>query len=276
MTATRERRVIKRPSGLAVLDLREAYRSRELAWVFVKRGIAVRYRQMALGVLWSFLEPLGLLALTTMVFGLMIRVPTGPYPYPVFVFSALIPWLSFTKATNGAAGSLLENIGIVSKVYFPRVLLPFAAIAREFVDSILLFVLLVLMAWFYGYPPGWRTLLMPLLFLYVTLPALGLGMSIGSISVKFRDFRPVLSLLLQAGFYTTPIFYPADLVPERFRAIYELNPMYWSVELSRWIVLNKPMILTPSFFASIALSLVLLVIAFFIFGHYERTAVDAQ
>jgi lipopolysaccharide transport system permease protein len=276
MMHSHERHLIRPPSGLATLNLREVLRSRELAWVFIKRGLAVRYRQMALGIFWSILEPLGLLLLTTIVFGLMIRVETGPYPYAVFVFSALIPWLYFSKATNGAANSLQENLGIVSKIYFPRVLLPLSAVAREFIDSMVLFVLLLLIAWRFGYPPGPKALLMPVLFAYITLPALGLGMSIGSISIKFRDFRPMLSLLLQAGFYTTPIFYPPELVPARWRPIYELNPMYWGVELSRWIALDKPIIVTPSFYASIAASLLLVAVAYYIFAHYERGAVDAQ
>lgn len=271
-----EVRVIRPPAGAPRLNLREAWRSRELIGVFVRRGIAVRYRQMALGIFWSFLEPLGLLILTSVVFGMMIRVPTGPYPYPVFMFSALIPWLYFTKATNGAANSLQENIGIVSKVYFPRVLLPVSAVVREFMDSIVLCVLLVGLAWFYGFPPTWRTLLMPLVFVLITLPAAGLGMSIGSISIKFRDFRPMLSLLLQAGFYTTPVFYPPELVPAQWRWLYELNPMYWGVEMSRWVTLGKPMVITPSFFVSLLCSMLAVAIGYVIFAYYERGVVDAQ
>ncbi len=271
-----ERHLIKPPSGVATLNWREAWKSRELVGVFVRRGIAVRYQQMALGIFWSFLEPLGLLILTSVVFGLMIRVPTGPYPYPVFMFSALIPWLYFTKATNGAANSLQENIGIVSKVYFPRVLLPVSAVLREFFDSIVLFLLLIAMAWIYGFPPTWRAPLMPLVFVLITLPAAAVGMSIGSISIKFRDFRPMLALLLQAGFYTTPVFYPPELVPARLRPLYEINPMYWGVEISRWIVLGKPITVTPSFYLSVLCSGVAVMLGYIVFAHYERGAVDAQ
>jgi lipopolysaccharide transport system permease protein len=271
-----ETRRISPPGRLPSLNLREAYRSRELIGVFVRRGIAVRYGQMALGVFWSFLEPLGLLALTSIVFGLMIRVDTGKYPYPIFVFAALIPWLYFSKATNAAASSLHEHIGIVSKVYFPRVLLPISSVIREFIDSAILFLLLIALAWLYGFPPSWKALLMPLLFAYVTVPALGIGMSIGSISIKFRDFRPLLALVLQTGFYTTPIFYPVELVPARFRPIYELNPIFWAVELSRWITLNKPLVLNLSFYLSLLLNIVLLGLGYFVFAYYERGVVDAQ
>jgi lipopolysaccharide transport system permease protein len=272
----RETRHIRPPGRMPRLDWEDVYRSRELIGVFVRRGIAVRYGQMALGITWSFLEPLGLLLLTSVVFGLFIRVPTGNYPYPVFVFSALIPWLYFNRSTNGAASSLQEHMGIVSKIYFPRVLLPISAVVREFFDSIVLFILLVALAWFYGYPPTWRSLLMPVVFMYLTLPALGVGLSVGSISVKFRDFRPLLQLVLQAGFYVTPIFYPPELVPARLRPLVELNPMYWGVEVSRWITLDKPLAITPSFYLSFVISGLMLFLGYVVFAWYERSVVDAQ
>jgi lipopolysaccharide transport system permease protein len=271
-----EIRHIRPPRRLPTLDWHEIWRSRELIMVFVKRGIAVRYGQMALGVAWSFLEPLGLLVLTSIVFGLFIRVPTGPYPYPVFAFSGLIPWLYFNRSTNGAAGSLSEHIGIVSKIYFPRVLLPVSAVIREFFDSLVLFLLLLALSWFYGYPPTWRSLLMPLLLIYISVPALGVGLSVGSISIKFRDFRPLLQLVLQAGFYVTPIFYPVEIVPERFRFVLQLNPMYWAVEMTRWLVLDKAMVLNAAFFVSFAISGLMLLIGYVVFAYYERGVVDAQ
>ncbi len=271
-----EIRLIRPPGRLPKLDLAEALRSRELLWMFVRRGIFTRYRQMALGVLWSFLEPLGLLLLMTIVFGLFLRVPTEPYPYTIFVFSALIPWLYFSKAANGAAGSLHENIGIVSKIYFPRVLLPAAALVREAFDSLVLFVLLVIMAWAFGFPPNLKMLLMPLLLVFLSLPALGIGLAVAAISVKYRDFRPLLTLALQAGFYATPIFYPAEFVPEAIRAFYTSNPIYWGVAFSRWIVLGKPVALDGTFLISLAICAVLIAVGYFMFAFYERGAVDAQ
>jgi lipopolysaccharide transport system permease protein len=272
----REVRHIRPPRRLPTLDWQEIWRSRELIMVFVKRGIAVRYGQMALGVTWSFLEPLGLLLLTSIVFGLFIRVQTGAYPYPVFVFSGLIPWLYFNRSTNGAAGSLSEHIGIVSKIYFPRVLLPVSAVIREFFDSLVLFLLLLALAWIYGFPPTWRALLMPLILVYITVPALGVGLSVGSISIKFRDFRPLLQLVLQAGFYVTPIFYPPEMVPAKWRLLIEINPMYWGVEMTRWLVLDKPMTLTPAFYLSFVISGLMLLLGYVVFAYYERGVVDAQ
>jgi lipopolysaccharide transport system permease protein len=273
---TTEVRHIGPPSRWPTLPWREIVRSRELIGVFVRRGIAVRYQQMALGIAWSFLEPLGLLLLTSVVFGMFIRIQTGSYPYPVYVFSALIPWLYFSRAVTGASNSLSEHMGIVSKIYFPRVLLPLSAVVREFMDAMVLFVLLMGLSWFYGFPPTWRSLAMPLLFLYLTIPALGIGLSVGSISIKFRDFRPLLQLLLQAGLYVTPIFYPADLVPAALRPLYQLNPMYWGVEFSRWITIDKPVVLNAQLGGSIVLSVLVLIAGYVLFAYYERGVVDAQ
>ena len=269
-------RVIRPQGRIPKLDLVEAFHARELLWVFVRRGIFTRYRQMALGVLWSFLEPLAQLVLMTIVFGFFLRIQTEPYPYAIFVFSALIPWLFFTKVTNGAAGSLHENIGIISKIYFPRVLLPLAALVREAFDSLVLFVLLILVAVGFGYMPTPKLLLMPLLLVLLSLPALGIGLAVAAISIKYRDFRPLLALTLQAGFYVTPIFYPAEFVPDAIRPFYTCNPMYWGVEISRWIVLDRPLSFDLTFLVSIVLSATAVVVGYVIFAFYERASVDGQ
>jgi len=269
-------RYISPPTRVPKLSLRELYGYRELIWMFVKRGIFTRYRQMALGITWSFLEPLGLLLLMSVVFGLLIRVPTDGYPFTVFVATALIPWIYFTKATQAAANSLHEQIGIISKIYFPRIILPISAVVRELFDSFVLFVILILLNLAFGYPPTWRMLLMPGLLLFITFPALSLGLSVAAISVKYRDFRPLLTIVLQAGFYATPIFYSAGLVPKILLPFYQLNPMYWAVEISRWMMLDRPLSITPSFYISIAISGGLLAFGYYAFSFYERDVVDAQ
>lgn len=271
-----EVRLIRPPRKWPSLNVREILFYRELIWVFVRRGISSRYRQMALGITWSFLEPLGLLLLMSIVFGYLIRVPTEGYPFPVFVATALIPWMYFSKATNAAANSLHEQLSIISKIYFPRVIIPVSAVVREFFDSLVLFVILMLLNLGFGYWPTWRMILMPLLLVYITLPALGVGLAVSSISVKYRDFRPLLTIALQAGFYATPIFYPADLIPPRILPFYELNPMYWGVAFSRWIMLDRPLVITPSLYFSIALSAAAIILGYYAFAIYERDVVDAQ
>lgn len=271
-----EVRIISPPSRIPKFNLQELIHYRGLVWVFVKRGIFTRYRQMALGITWSFLEPLGLLLLMSLVFGLLIAIPTEGYPFTVFVATALIPWLYFSKATNAAANSLHEQIGIISKIYFPRIILPVAAVIREFFDSIVLFVILILLNLGFGYMATWKALLMPLVLLYITVPALGLGLAVSAISVKYRDFRPLLTIVLQAGFYATPIFYPSTLVPKIIMPFYQLNPMYWGVEFCRWAMLDKPLTITPSFFVSIGVSIAVLIFGYYAFAAYERDVIDAQ
>jgi lipopolysaccharide transport system permease protein len=271
-----EVRIVRPASRWPTLNLREVYDYRELLWVFVRRGIWTRYRQMALGITWSFLEPLGLLVLMSLVFGYLIKIPTDGYPFPIFMASALIPWTFFSKGTTAAANSLSEHISIISKVYFPRIILPIAGIVREYFDSIVLFVILVGLSWAYGFPPTLKMLLLPLVLAVIMLPALGLGMSVAAVSIKYRDFRPLLTIILQVGYYATPVFYPASLIPPAALPIYQLNPMYWFVEIARWAMLDKPLHLTMSFPISMLISALLVVAGYYIFATYERGAVDAQ
>jgi lipopolysaccharide transport system permease protein len=262
-------------SGLS-LGIASLWRRRELVWIFVRRHISVRYRQMALGVVWALLEPLAYLLLMSAVFGLLLRVDTGEVPYVVFAFAGLMPWLLFNKATTAAAQSLVENMGLISKVYFPRLLLPVAGITREAFDSIIVFVLLVILAWFFGYPPGWKLLLAPLVLLYVAINALTVGLWLACAMVPFRDLRPLLALLLQAGMYATPVVYPPSLVPARALQYYQLNPMYWPIEIFRWLLLDQPLVLTGSFWVSLGLAVVALIGGLVIFSAGEKRVVDVQ
>lgn len=260
----------------SLLDFSELYATRQLAWVFVKRGVLTRYRQMALGVIWLFLEPLAQLLLMSVVFGLLIKIDTGDYPFTIFVFAALIPWLIMSKTLTAVASSLIDNIGIISKVYFPRLILPLSAMVQELLNGLVIMAMLVAMSWLYGYPPNWKLVLVPFLFAYLSLSALGIGLLFASITVKYRDFRPLLGVLIQAGFYTTPVFYPADLVPQALRFAYEMNPMYWGVEFSRWIMLDKPVMVTPSIYASFGLLLLSVLFGYVVFAKSERSVIDAQ
>lgn len=258
------------------LSLREAWQRRELLRVFVWRAIAARYRQMALGILWSVFEPLALLGMTTIVFGLLLRAPTNGYPYPVFAFAGLLPWMLFSRATLSAAGSLLENISLISKVYFPRVLLPLSAVIREAVDVAVTLAIVVLFAWGFGFAPTWRLLVLPLVLVGVLAFALAIGFWTASVMVRFRDLRPVLTIALQLGLYASPILYAPSVVPVALRPIYELNPMYWAIQASRWVLLGQPFDATPALAASLGLVALLFVSGLYVFSAYERLAVDVQ
>lgn len=258
------------------LSLREAWQRRELLGVFVWRAIAARYRQMALGILWSLFEPLALLGMTTIVFGLLLRVPSNGYPYPAYAFAGLLPWMLFSRATLAAAGSLLENLSLISKVYFPRILLPLAAVIREAVDVAVTLAIVVLFAWGFGFAPSARLLVLPIVLASVLAFALAIGLWTASLMVRFRDLRPVLTIALQLGLYASPILYAPSVVPPALRPLYDLSPVYWAIQASRWALLGQPFEATPSLAVSLGLVAVLFGSGLYVFSSYERLAVDVQ
>lgn len=270
-----ETHIIKkqRSIGFGLADVMER---RELLWMLAQRQIATRYRQMLLGVFWAALEPLGQLLMLTVVFGALLKVDTGGYPYPLFAFAGLTGWWLFSKTLVAAAGSLQDNMSMISKVYIPRLILPLAATAKEVFDSAILLVLLLIVSIVYGYIPGPRIAVLIPVFLFAALVSLGLGLWLASLMVRFRDVRPMLTLVLQAGMYATPIVYAAELVPARFHVFYQLNPMYWVVELSRWALLGKSVVLTASFYWSLGLSASVVISGLLVFSLTEKMVVDVQ
>ncbi len=229
-----------------------------------------------MGGVWAVLEPLATLVLMTLVFGMLLRVDTNGYPYPVFAFAGLIPWLLFSKSTVAITGSLLENMGLLSKVYFPRLILPIAALCRELFDSLITVTILIILAAIYGFTPQWKYLLIPPALIGVGLAAASIGLWVSALMVKLRDIRPVLTIVLQAGMYLTPILYSPAMVPARFLPLYQINPMYWAVEAFRWILLGQDFQLTTSFYFSVVLVVTMLISGLFVFSVYEKVTVDVQ
>ena len=267
-------RVIAPPPRWPTINFGEVYKAKALLGIFVRRDITSRYRQMALGVLWSFLEPLAQLLLISLVFGYLIKVPTNGYPYPVFVFSALIPWLLLSKSVQSASTSVLDNISIVTKVAFPRIILPIGAVTKELFDSAILFVILLGLSAFWGFYPSPRALVFVPLFAFIGLFALSIGSAFATLSVKYRDFKPLITLGLNIGYYATPILYPASLIPPSVLPFFQLNPMYWVVEIARWAIFNRPVGITNSFYWSVALTVVLLYGGLTLFARFEREIAD--
>jgi lipopolysaccharide transport system permease protein len=258
------------------LDLADAWAHRELLWLLMWRNVTSRYAQMSLGMLWSVLEPLAMLMTLVVVFGFLIRVPTQGVPYPVFVFAAQVPWLLFAKATMNAIGCLQEHMSLVSKVAFPRLLLPFASVFRDLFDATILVAILIVVGSVYGYFPSARLAIVPVLLLGVTGFSVAIGLWLAGSLVRYRDIRPIVGITLQIGFYLSPVLFPTALVPARFLPVYSLNPMYWAIELSRWAFVGTPVAITPSFYASMAAVAALFVSGLFVYAHKERAAVDVQ
>jgi lipopolysaccharide transport system permease protein len=260
-------------SGIGIAELWE---HRELVVLFIKRQIASRYRQMLLGGLWAVLEPLSTLAMMSLVFGFLLRVDTAGYPYPIYAFAALIPWFLFSKTSLAVAASLQENMALISKVYFPRLVLPIAAACRELFDSFITVAILICLAATFGFWPTWRYLLLLPALLLIATTAMGLGLWVAALMVKFRDVRPLLTIVLQAGMYATPIFYPSSFVPSWLLPFYQLNPMYWGVALFRWIMLDQKTLITPMLGASLVASAVVFATGLWIFSAFEKMTVDVQ
>lgn len=258
------------------LNLADAYAHRELLWLLMWRNVTSRYAQMALGIVWAVLEPLALLLTLVVVFGYVVRVDTGGVPYPVFVFAAQVPWLLFSRATVNAIGCLQEHMSLVSKVSFPRLLLPFASVFRDLFDAAILVVILVLIGMAYGFWPTWRLIAVPAILMGVLLFAIGIGLWLAGAAVRLRDIRPITMIALQMGFYLSPVLFPASMVPKALLPIYTANPMYWAIEISRWAFIAQPVAITATFYLSIAGVIALFISGLFVFAAQERAAVDVQ
>jgi lipopolysaccharide transport system permease protein len=212
-------------SSAGLTALRDLWHYRELLYFLVWRDLKVRYKQTALGVAWVVMQPL----LTTLVFtvflGLLVRVPSDGVPYPVFVFAGMLPWTFFSGAVATSGNSLVGSSHLITKVYFPRVIIPMAAVGGRLVDFLVSFVVLALLLAFYRVAPTWNLLMLPPLVLLLALLALAVGMWASASNVRYRDVGAVLPVLVQLWMFASPVVYPLNLVPEGWRAIYSLNPL---------------------------------------------------
>lgn len=256
-------------------QLHEVWKQRELTMLFVRRHIASRFRQMALGGLWAVLEPLAQLLLMSVVFGYLLRVETHGYPYAVYLFAAMIPWQHFGRTTMAVAGSLQENMTLISKVYFQRLILPVSAAIRELIDTSIQLAILLFVTAAFGYLPSpWVVIGAPVVLIFTSVAGAGLGLCAATVIVRYRDVRPALSILLQGGMYVSPVLYAASVVPERFQFFYQLNPMYWSIEAFRWLLLNQPLAPNAALLIALALVAALTVSGLIVFADNERRTVD--
>lgn len=232
----------------------DLWRYRELFYFLAWRDILVRYKQTAFGVAWALLQPLLTMAVFTVVFGRLAKLPSEGAPYPILVFAALLPWQFFAAAVTNGANSLVSNANLVSKVYFPRLIVPSASVIPGLVDfAISLCFLAVLMAWF-GAWPDWRVVTLPLFFLLGAATALGAAYWLAALTVKYRDFRYVVPFLLQAGLFISPVGFSSAIVPESLRTLYSINPLVGVIDGFRWALLGGT---TPLDMVGLAISAVL-------------------
>lgn len=214
----------------------DIWRYRELFYILAWRDITVRYKQTVIGVLWAVIRPLLTMLIFVIVFGKIAKLPSEGVPYPIFVFSAMLPWSFFSSAFSDASNSLIGNANLISKVYFPRLIIPAASVIVSAVDFIIsLCILLLLMAW-YKYWPSWHIITLPLFLMLGFFTALGAGLFIAGLNVKYRDFRFVTPFVVQLGLYASPVGFSSTIIPEVFRNFYYLNPMVAVIDGFRWAI----------------------------------------
>jgi len=236
--------VIAPVKGWRMLDWRELWAYRELLWVLTTRDIKVRYKQTVLGAGWAILRPFITMVIFSVIFGQLARMPSDGHPYPVFVYAALLPWTFFAAAIGTSGGSLVGSSHLVSKVYFPRLIIPLSSVGAGLVDLLISTGILLLMMLYYGVGWSWNLLAAPLLLLAVIFTALGVGTLLSALTVAYRDFTHLTPFMVQIWMYITPVIFPLSLVPERWQWLMFLNPMTGLVEGFRSAFLDRPFDLT--------------------------------
>ncbi|NUT60274.1 MULTISPECIES: ABC transporter permease [unclassified Herbaspirillum] len=254
---------------------RDLWRFRELLTFLAWRDILVRYKQTVIGVAWGLIRPLLTMLVFTVIFGTLANLPSHGVPYPVLVFSALLPWQFFANALSDSSNSLLSNAGMISKVYFPRLIVPASAIVVSLVDFAITFVLLLAVMLWYGIYPDWRMLTLPVFILLALATSLGAGLWFAALNTKFRDFRYIVPFVVQFGLYVSPVGFSSEIVPEKWRLLYSLNPMVAVIDGFRWAVIGgSAQIYWPGFLTSVLFISVLLFSGIMYFRKTEKTFAD--
>lgn len=254
---------------------RDLWDYRELFFFLAWRDILVRYKQTIIGILWAVLRPLVTMIVLTVVFGRIAKMPSGGVPYPILVLAAMLPWQFFSSSLSGASNSLISNTNLISKVYFPRLIIPASSIVVSIVDFIISAAMLVVLMIWYGLWPTWRFFSLPILILIATVASLGASFWISALNVKYRDFRYVIPFIVQFGLYISPVGFSSAVVPERWRMLYSLNPMVGVIDGFRWAILGQDTIIyLPGFILSLLLTIILFYTGLAFFRKTEKSFAD--
>lgn len=273
MTTVPRLHVYRRRQGVAALDWAELWEYRELLYFLVWRDVKVRYKQAVLGAGWAVLQPAMAMVIFTIIFGRLVKLPTDGSPYPVFVYAGLLPWTFFSNAVSTASNSLVNSANVITKVYFPRVIIPLAAVGAGLVDFAVAFgLLIILLVWYHIPLTPWFALVPVFLFLTI-IAAVGVGTILSALTVNYRDFRWVLPFAIQVWLYATPVTYASSVVPQKWRVAFGLNPMAGIVEGFRSAVLGRPPLWTLVG-TSALVAVTTLALGLIYFQRVERTFVD--
>ena len=265
---------VREPRKGVSLNLKELWEYHELLYFLVWRDIKVRYKQTALGVTWAILQPLLTMVVFTIFFGRLAKVPSDGLPYPIFSFAALLPWQLFSNALTTSSTSLVANRDLITKVYFPRLIIPLSSTLAGLVDFCIAFFVLIGMMVYYGIVPTSAVVTLPLFVLLAIVTSLAISLWLSALNVRYRDVRFTIPFLTQFWLFITPIAYPSSLVPEKWRLIYGLNPMAGVVEGFRWALLGKSNETGPLIIVSVIIVIIMLIGGLIYFRYTEKTFAD--
>jgi lipopolysaccharide transport system permease protein len=252
----------------------DLWRYRELFYILSWRDVKVRYKQTVIGASWALLRPLLTMLIFTFIFGRVAGMDTDPsVPYALVVLSAMLPWQFFSAALSEASNSLIGNTNLVSKVYFPRLIIPASSVITSLVDFAISFIILAVMMVVYRFAPGWNILLLPLFILLAFLASFGVGLFVTALNVKYRDFRYIIPFIVQFGLFVSPVGWVSSRIPEEWRLLYSVNPMVGVIDGFRWCIIGYPMY-WPGFLMSVAITLIFLFIGIRYFRKTEKSFAD--
>ncbi len=265
---------ISPPPRLVPLNLADIWHYRQLLRIFVWRDVKARYKQTAAGVTWVIIQPLIAMVVFSLFFGRWLGVSSGDIPYPIFTFCALVPWTYFVHALTVSSNSVVGQQSVITKVYFPRLLMPLSSVLGGLVDLFAALLVLIPLMMFYGFSPGWELVFLPLFVMLAMLTALSVGVWLAAINVRYRDINHAMPFVTQLWMFCTPVAYPLNVVPENLRPFYELNPMVAVVEGFRWSVAGQGELPLRMMTVSVCAMLVVLVAGLFWFRHEEVRFAD--
>lgn len=254
---------------------RDLWRYRELFYFLAWRDILVRYKQTFVGVAWAVIRPLLTMLILTFVFGRLAKMESGGVPYPILVMCGMLPWQFFSTAMSESGGSLVRNAGMVSKVYFPRLIIPASSVITSLVDFIITAAILVCMMIYYQYVPGWEVVFLPFLVALAFFAAFGIGVWVSALMVRYRDFRFILPFVVQFGLYISPVGFQSGVVPDQYRLLYSINPMVGVIDGFRWAVLGgEHTVYMPGIVMSVVLVFLMIYSGIWFFRKTEKTFAD--
>jgi lipopolysaccharide transport system permease protein len=254
---------------------RDLWRYRELFYFLAWRDLLVRYKQTVVGVAWSLIRPLLTMLVLTLVFGKFGKMPSGGVPYPLLVFCGMLPWQFFSTALSESGNSLVTNSNLISKVYFPRLVVPASSVITSFVDFLISAVFLVVLMFWYRFLPGLNALYLPVFVILAFAASLGVGLWVAALMVKYRDFRFIVPFVVQFGLYLSPVGFLSNVVPEKWRLLYSVNPMVGVIDGFRWCILGgQHAVYWPGFWISVAVTILLVVTGIYYFRKTERVFAD--